>query len=217
MDSPGSARTQVRRIAELQRADRAALDEVLDAGKVAHVSVVDDGQPFVLPMAYVRDGDRILLHGSTGSRLMRLLHDGAPTCATVTLLDGLVFARSAFESSMHYRSAMILGTCSPVPDPLDALRILTDSLLAGRWNEVRPTTAKELAGTHILQLPLHEWSVKVSDGDPEDPPEDRELDIWAGVVPTVTTYGDPRPSGDLRPGVATPPSVRRLTGRPALP
>jgi len=222
VDSTGSDRTRVRRIAELQRFDRAALDEVLDAGKLAHVAVVDDGQPYALPMAYVRDEDRILLHGSTGSRLMRLLHDGAPTCVTVTLLDGLVFARSAFESSMHYRCAMILGVCSPAPDPLDALRIMTDSLLAGRWNEVRPTTSKELAGTHILQLQLDEWSVKISDGDPEDPPEDQELDIWAGVVPTVTTYGDPRPSGDLRPGIATPPSVRRLADRstpnaPALP
>lgn len=210
VDGPSSDRTRVRRIAELQRTDRAALDAVLDAGEVAHVAVVEDGQPFVVPMAYARDGDRLLLHGSTGSRLLRRLAEGAPTCVTVTLLDGLVVARSAFESSMQYRSAMILGVCTPATDPLDALRCFTEALLPGRWSEVRPTTRKELAGTHILQLPLEEWSVKISDGDPEDPVEDQALDIWAGVVPTVTTYGQPRPSADLRPGIPVPASVRRL-------
>jgi uncharacterized protein len=215
MDPAGTERTRITRIPELQRTDRAALDEVLDAGKVAHVAIVDDGQPYAVPMAYARDGDRLLLHGSTASRLLRTLRDGAPTCVTVTLFDGLVFARSAFESSMHYRSAMVLGRCSPVPDPLVALERLTDALLPGRWEEVRPTRSKEVAATHILQLPLDEWSVKVSDGDPEDPPEDQALDIWAGAVPVETTYGDPVPAADLRDGIPVPASVRRLTERQA--
>jgi uncharacterized protein len=203
------SRTEVRRLAEKQRVDRADLDAVLDAGAVAHVAIVDDGQPYAVPMAYVRDGDRLLLHGSTASRLMRTLAEGAPCCATVTHYDGLVLARSAFESSMHYRSAMVLGRCRPVADPLGALERLTDGLLPGRWAEVRPTTRKELAATLVLELPLEEWSVKVSDDDPEDPDEDRALDIWAGVLPARTVYDAPQPAADLRPGIPVPASVTR--------
>ncbi len=208
-------RTRVRRIPEFQVHERAALDAILDAGQVAHVAIVDDGQPYALPMAYARDGDRLLLHGSTGSRLLRHLAAGAPACVTVTLLDGLVYSRSAFESSMHYRCAMVLGALTAVPDPLDALALLTDRLLAGRWQEVRPTTRKELAATSILQLPLDEWSVKISDEDPEDPPEDVALDIWAGSVPITTVYGDPVPAADLRDGIPVPASVQRLRARTA--
>ncbi|HVM21090.1 MAG TPA: pyridoxamine 5'-phosphate oxidase family protein [Egibacteraceae bacterium] len=215
MSGPTSQRTQVNRLRELQQTDRAALDEVLDAGNVAHVAVVDGEQPYALPMAYVRDDDRLLLHGSTGSRLMRLLAEGAPACATVTLYDGLVVARSAFESSMHYRSAMVLGRCQAASDPLDALRCLTDGLLPGRWAEVRPTTGKELAGTLVVELPIDEWSVKVSGDDPEDPPQDVALDIWAGVLPASTVYGAPRPSHDLRAGIPIPPSVRSFLARVA--
>ena len=215
MTQASSERTRIVRLAEYQHTDRAALDAVLDAGRVAHVAVVEADQPFVLPMAYARDGDRLLLHGSTGSRLMRTLREGAPTCATVTLLDGLVFARSAFESSMHYRCAMVLGRCRPVADPVEALRQLTDVLLAGRSEEVRPSRSKELAGTMILELALEEWSVKISDGDPEDPPEDQAGDTWAGTLPLVTRYGEPKAAADLRPGIELPPSVRRLTGRRA--
>lgn len=200
-------RTEVRRLPELARTDRSELDAVLDAGWVAHLAVVDDGQPLVLPLAYVRDGDRLLLHGSTASRLMRTLAAGAATCATVTLVDGLVLARSATESSMHYRSAMVLGQCELVEDREDALRRFTERLVPGRWGEVRPATRKELAGTCVLALPITEWSVKVSDGDPEDPPEDQELEIWAGVVPFELRAGAPRAAADLRPGIPLPPSL----------
>jgi uncharacterized protein len=205
----------VARLPELQRFDRGALETILDEGSVAHVAIVDDGQPLALPMAYVRDGGRLLLHGSTASRLMRLLAEGAPTCVTVTTFDGLVLARSAFESSMHYRSAMMLGRCTPVPDCLEALERFTEALVPGRWREVRPTRAKELAATLVLQLPLDEWSVKVSDGDPEDPREDRQLEIWAGTVPAAVAYGRPRPSADLRPGIGIPPSVEAYLARQA--
>jgi uncharacterized protein len=202
---------QVRRLPEKQRTDRAALDAVLDAGSVAHLAIVDGGQPLAIPMAYVRDGDALLLHGSTASRLLRTLRSGTPTCATVTLLDGLVVARSAFESSMHYRSAMVVGRCEPVDDVEAALRRLTDGLLPGRSAEVRRSRRKELAATMVLRLPIVRWSVKVSDGDPEDPPEDVTGDAWAGVVPLQTVVGAPRPSADLRDGIEVPASVRALT------
>jgi uncharacterized protein len=206
-------RTAVRRLPEKQRQDRVVLDAILDDGVVAHVAIVDDGQPYALPMAYARDGDRLLLHGSTASRLARALADGVPVCVTVTHLDGLVLARSAFESSMHYRSAMVLGRCRLVRDPRAALERLTEALLPGRWSEVREVRDRELAATSVLELPIEEWSVKVSDGDPEDPAEDQALDIWAGVVPIEQRYGAPRPAADLRPGIPAPGSLERLVTR----
>ncbi|MGZ4599102.1 pyridoxamine 5'-phosphate oxidase family protein [Oryzihumus sp.] len=208
--SQPTERTTVRRLPEKAVTDRTALDAVLDGALVAHVAVTEGDQPFVLPMACARDGDRLLLHGSTGSRLMRALASGAPTCATVTLLDGLVYARSAFESSMHYRSATILGRASVVPQEelVDALRVLTEHLLPGRWEHLRPPQRKELAATMVLALPLQEWSVKVGDGPPEDDPADLDADVWAGVLPLRTTAGRPRPAPDLTPGIEVPDHVR---------
>ena len=212
-------RTRVRRLPEKAVTDRAVLDAILDAAMVAHVAVVDDGQPYVLPMACARDRDRLLLHGSTGSRLMRRLATGASTCATVTLLDGLVYARSAFESSMNYRSAMILGTCRALEgeELLAGLRILTEHLLPARWNTLRAPTRKELAATSVLELPLTEWSVKVGDGPPDDDPADLDAPVWAGVVPLGITIGQPIDAPDLR-GVHDPTTVvEQLIGRFARP
>lgn len=205
--TPAGDRTSVRRLPENAVHDVAVLHAVLDAGRVAHVAVVQDGQPFVVPMACARDGDRLLLHGSTGSRLMTVLASGAPTCATVTLLDGLVYARSAFESSMHYRSAMVLGVAHPVPPEraLAALQVLTERLLPGRWAQLRPPTRKELAATMLVELALVEWSVKVSDGPPQDPPEDLDATVWAGVLPLRTVAGAPVDAPDLRSGHVAPP------------
>jgi hypothetical protein len=178
---------------------------VLDAGRVAHVSVRDDdGQPFVIPVAYARDGDSVLFHGSTASRLFRNLAAGAPTCLTVTLLDGLVLARSVFESSMHYRSAMVLG----VPDRrlgddlLAGLEVVSEHLMPGRWADARQPTRKELAQTMLLALPLDEWSLKVSDAPPDDAEDDLDLPVWAGVLPLREVAGQPVPAPDLR---GTPP------------
>ena len=217
-------RTQVRRLSGKAVPDVSVLRAVLDAALVAHVAVVDElGQPFVLPMACARDGDRLLLHGSTASRLMRLLAAGAPTCATVTLLDGLVYARSAFESSMHYRSAMVFGVAAEVPDDevLDAFQVLTEHLLPGRWAELRPPKRKELAATSLVALPLTEWSVKVSDGPPDDPEEDFESSVWAGVLPLALAAGLPQDAPDLLAGRPVPPHVGAtypLVGpRPGLP
>lgn len=212
--SAAQARTRVRRLPDKQRVDRPELFAVLDSATVAHVAVVEEGQPFVLPVAYARDGDRLLLHGSTGSRLFRRLAEGARTCVTVTSYDGLVLARSAFESSMHYRSAMVLGQCHPLPerDKLLGLQRLTEHLLPGRWAEVRPPHAKELAATSLLELPLVEWSVKVSSEPPDDPAEDTVLPIWAGVVPRRWSWGEPVPAPDLPGGVPVPASVRAMSG-----
>jgi nitroimidazol reductase NimA-like FMN-containing flavoprotein (pyridoxamine 5'-phosphate oxidase superfamily) len=191
-------RTRVRRLPENARTQRGDLDAILDEAVMAHVGIVDDGQPYVLPMACARDDDRLLLHGSTGSRLMRTLQTGAPVCVTVTHLDGLVLARSAFHSSMNYRSAMILGTARPVHDDVEALRLLTEHLLPGRWEQVRAPLRRELAATLVLEVPLDEWSVKVGEGPPEDEPEDLDDPVWAGVIPLSVVAGTPIPAPDLR-------------------
>jgi nitroimidazol reductase NimA-like FMN-containing flavoprotein (pyridoxamine 5'-phosphate oxidase superfamily) len=208
-------RTRVRRLPEKQVTDRAVLDAVLDAARVAHVAVVDgEGRPYVLPVAHARDGDRVLFHGSTGSRLFRGLAAGAPTCLTVTLVDGLVAARSTFESSMHYRSAMVLGTATPVADADKprALQVLTDHLMPGRWADARHPNAKELAATLVLALPLDEWSVKVSDGPPDDDESDLDRPVWAGVVPVRAAWGEPVDAPDLRGRHPVPDYVRGWTG-----
>lgn len=202
-------RTRVRRLPDKARTDRRELDEILDAAKVAHVAFVDrTGQPFNLPVGAARDGDRLLLHGSTGSRLFRALAEGARVCVTVTLLDGLVLARSAFESSMHYRSAMVLGSARVVTDKLAALEAMSEQWMPGRWSQLRPPTAKELAATLVLEVPLEEWSVKVSDAPPEDDPADLDAPVWAGVLPLVTTYGEPVPAPDLRGDPPVPEYLR---------
>lgn len=193
-------RTRIRRLPEKGVDDVAVLHAILDAARVGHVAFVDDGSPVNVPTGIARDGDRLLLHGSTGSRLYRRLAEGTEVCVTVTLLDGMVLARSAFESSMHYRSVMVFGTASEVPadGKVDALRVMSEAWLPGRWDTLRPPTTKELAATTVLALPLDEWSVKVSDGPPEDPEEDLDAPVWAGVLPIVTSYGEPVPAPDLR-------------------
>jgi nitroimidazol reductase NimA-like FMN-containing flavoprotein (pyridoxamine 5'-phosphate oxidase superfamily) len=209
--TPDASRTTVRRLPAKQVHDRAALDAVLDAGRVAHVAVHDDeGQPYVVPVAYARHVDAVLFHGSTASRLFRSLAAGAPTCLTVTLVDGLVVARSMFESSMHYRSAMVLGAATALEgdDKLAALEAVSEHLMPGRWSDARPPTTKELAATLMLSLPLDEWSLKVSDGPPDDAADDVALPVWAGVVPLREVYGDPTDAPDLRPGLDVPDYVR---------
>lgn len=191
-------RTRIRRLPEKAATDLAALHAVLDAAKVAHVAFVHDGHPVNLPVACARAGDRLLMHGSTGSRLFRALASGAQVCVTVTLLDGLVLARSAFESSMHYRSATVFGIATEVTDKVGALEAMTEAWMPGRWATLRPPHAKELAATLVVGLPLTEWSVKLSNGDPDDPPEDLDEPVWAGVLPIVATYGTPVPAPDLR-------------------
>ena len=210
----GSDRTRIRRLPDKAVHDRAILDAILDAGFVAHVGIIDHGQPFVLPVGYARRSDEVIVHGSSGSRLFRALADGAPACLTVTLLDGLVYARSAFESSMNYRSAMVLGSARTLTgdDELDALRALSDHLLPGRWEEARQPSKKERAATLTVALPIEEWSVKVSEGGPDDDPEDLKNEpwrsIWAGHVP-ITTRFEPAITDPYVPGGVTVPEYVR--------
>lgn len=206
-----AARTTITRLREKARTDRTDLDELLDSTRVGHFGLTGaDGRPVVIPTVIVRDGDRVLAHGSTGSPWMRELAASAPTCLAVTALDGLVVARSAFESSLHYRSAVLFGECAPV-GPAEreaALDLITEALLPGRTAEIRRPTRRELEATLVLALPISEWSLKVSDGWPDDPAEDVAGTAWAGVVPLVTTYAAPKPAPDLRAGIALPASLR---------
>lgn len=208
-----AARTAITRLREKGSTDRAALDALLDSTFVGHFGIVDEhGRPVVIPSAVVRDGDRVLSHGSTGSRWMRRLAAGAPTCLTVTALDGLVVARSAFESSLHYRSAVIFGACAPIPDGdrERALDLITERLLPGRSVEIRRPTRRELDATLVLEIPIAEWSLKISAEWPEDPAEDIAGTAWAGVVPMTTGYRPALAAPDLRDGIAVPPSVTAL-------
>ena len=207
-------RTQLTRLREKGSSDRAALNSLLDSCILGHFGMAaDDGHPVVVPTAIVRDGDTVLAHGSTGSRWMRRLASGTPTCLAVTALDGVVVARSAFESSLHYRSAVLFGSCTVASDSVDkerALDLITERLIPGRSAEIRRPRSGELAATLVLVLPIVEWSLKVSDGWPEDPDDDIAGDAWAGVVPRLTSYGEALPAPDLRGGIPVPPSVHNL-------
>jgi nitroimidazol reductase NimA-like FMN-containing flavoprotein (pyridoxamine 5'-phosphate oxidase superfamily) len=207
-------RTTPTRMPEKASDDRAELDRLLDQVVLAHVGLVVDGEPVVLPTAVARDGDRLLVHGSTGSGWLRRLADGAPACVTVTSVDAVVVARSAFESSYRYRSAAVFGRFARVEgeQKARALDVLVDRLVPGRPAEVRASTSRELAATLVLALPLSVWSLRVSDGWPEDEEEDVAGSAWAGVVPLRTSYGAPVPAPDLRDGIEVPASVRALTG-----
>ena len=167
--------------------DRATLDRLLDTIHIGHFAIIaDDGHPVVLPTAVVRDGDRVLAHGSTGSRWLRRLAAGAPACLAVTAFDALVVARSAFESSMRYRSAVLFGQCQAITEPdakRRALEVITDALIPGRSAEVRASTARELAAVLVLALPIAEWSLKVSKGWPDDPPGDVAGPAWPACCP----------------------------------
>lgn len=214
LPAPGStARTRVRRLPEKAVADRHTAYAILDAGLVAHVAVVTDGQPYVVPVGYARVGDEVIFHGSSASRLFKTLSTGTPTCLTVTLLDGLVLARSLFESSMHYRTVMVLGTCRQLEgeEEVQALLDLSERLMPGRTSEARHPEPQELKATITLALPLDEISVKVGDGPPDDVDSDL-VDpvysrIWAGHVPITESFGEPV-ADDLAAGIPLPDYVR---------
>jgi uncharacterized protein len=204
-------RVRVRRLHERGRYDREAIDEVLDAGLVAHLGFVSEGQPFVIPTLQARVGDEVYVHGSAASRTLRELRGGVPACLTVTLLDGIVLARSVFEHSMNYRSVVVLGMATPVDDSeekLVALEAFTEKLLPGRWAEARSPTAKELRAKSVMRLPLDEASAKIRDGGPDDGDSpDAQLDVWAGHLPLVVQALTPVPDPSLRPGIPVPPGL----------
>jgi nitroimidazol reductase NimA-like FMN-containing flavoprotein (pyridoxamine 5'-phosphate oxidase superfamily) len=201
-------RTTVRRLAERGRYDRETVHGILDEGLVCHVGFVADGQPYVIPTLYARDGDTLYFHGSTGSRTMRTLARGAEVCLTVTLVDGLVLARSVFHHSANYRSVVVLGRARPVEDPGEkdrVLRLLVEHVVPGRGADARGPSAKELAATAVLALPLDEVSAKVRSGPAADEEEDYDLPVWAGVLPLGLQPAAPVADPRLLPGL-TPPA-----------
>jgi uncharacterized protein len=214
MSTPApTPRVRVRRGAQRAVYDRRSVYEILDAGMVCHLGYVVDGQPYVIPTLYGRDGDRLVLHGSSASRALRT-GSTAPMCVTVTHLDGLVLARSLFNHSANYRSAVVIGQAEAITDASEkvhALRVLTDHLIPRRWDEARAPNDKELRATMVLQLDLTECSAKVRTGPPEDHDEDLGLDVWAGELPLELIVHPPRADPDLPPGIDTPSSVRGWT------
>jgi uncharacterized protein len=209
LPKPGQTeRTTLNRLKKRSVEDRDQMYEILDSTILCHVGYVENGQPFVLPYAFTRDGDRILIHGSSGARFMRELAKGVPTCVTVTKLDGMVVARTTFDSSMNYRSVVILGAAEEItgPEKNELLEKVSNGLLPGRVSEVRTSTAKELAATTLLSLSLEEASVKVRTGMPEDG-EGSGTGVWSGVIPVRLVADEPIAGDEESAGLEIPPSV----------
>ena len=202
-------RTSLRRLPERARYDPETVHSILDEGFICHVAFVLDGQPYALPTGYARIGETLYLHGSTGSRLG--LRPGMDVCVTVTLLDGIVLARSAFHHSFQYRSVMVLGRTELVTDPAEkdaALTALVEHFMPGRSADARAGSRRELASTAVLAVPLEEVSAKVRTGDPKDDEEDYALPVWAGILPLAIVPGEPIPDSRLDPTVPMPSYVK---------
>ena len=203
-------RTRVRRLPQRGAYDAATIHGILDAAFMAHVGFITDGQPFVIPTLYGRKGDTLYLHGSPGSRMLREGDKGIPLCVTVTLVDALVLARSAFHHSMNYRSVVAFGTARLVSDAaakLAALRCISEQVLAGRWEEVRAPSEKELKATAVLEFAIEEASAKVRTGFPVDDEEDYALPVWAGILPLPVVAHEPVADPRLREGIGVGKSV----------
>lgn len=212
-------RARVRQMPTRGSYEASAIHKILDAGFLAHVGFVVDGQPFVIPTLYARVGDRIYMHGSTASRLVRELATGIAACLTVTLVDGFVLARSAFHHSINYRSVVAFGTARSIQDmehKARALQSISEHVVRGRWNEVRKPTQRELQTTAVLEFSIEEASAKVRTGPALDDEEDYDLPVWAGVIPAALRLGCPVPDGRLREGIDLPESVRAFVGEKEL-
>jgi nitroimidazol reductase NimA-like FMN-containing flavoprotein (pyridoxamine 5'-phosphate oxidase superfamily) len=209
-----TSRTRVVREAERAVYDREAAYRILDEGFLCHVGFVAEGQPFVIPTSYGRKDASLYIHGSAASRMLRQMKDGVPVCVTVTLLDGLVFARSIFNHSMNYRSVVILGKATLVDDPkekLEALRLLSEHILPGRWADSRQPNERELKATSVLRLPIEEFSAKVRQGPVVDDEEDYSFPTWAGVVPLEVKAGAPIDDTRLDAKIGVPAYVRQYS------
>jgi hypothetical protein len=207
--------TTVSRLAEKQSTSRAELDDLLDRTPLATIAFVRDGHPVALPIGFARIADDVVIHGSTGSPWLRQLADGAPAAVSVTTLDGVMVARSGFESSFHFRSAVLFGTFDEIDDDkVRYLETLTDTFIPGRVAELRASNRKEIAATLVLRMPItaENWSLKIGAGWPEDPEEDVAAGGWAGVVPLTTVYGEPQRSPDCDENIPVPASVRQMSG-----
>jgi nitroimidazol reductase NimA-like FMN-containing flavoprotein (pyridoxamine 5'-phosphate oxidase superfamily) len=208
-------RTTVRRLPARGSYDRALIHSILDEAPVCHVGFVVDGRPFVIPTLHVRVGDRLYMHGSPGSRMLKAMAAGIEVCITVTLVDGLVLARSAFHHSMNYRSVVVFGVAQAVDDSEEKTRVLhalSEHLVPGRWRDIRGPAPGELKATSVLSLPIDEASAKVRTGPPLDDEEDYALPAWAGVVPLSLKAGEPVPCPRLAPGIDLPSYARSYPG-----
>jgi nitroimidazol reductase NimA-like FMN-containing flavoprotein (pyridoxamine 5'-phosphate oxidase superfamily) len=209
-----TGRTQVKRLPKRGKYDAETVYGILDSGFVCHVGFSVDGQPYVIPTNYGRAGKMLYLHGSAASRMLRTLSEGVPVCVTVTHVDGLVLARSAFHHSVNYRSVVILGTARLVEDPtekMEVLRIFTEHVMKGRWDDVRQPTEQELKATTVLALPLEEVSAKVRTGGPLDDEADYALPVWAGVLPLETVVKAPEPDALRKNDPALPEYVKNYS------
>jgi hypothetical protein len=216
MSQPFTPTPRTRLVREADRAvyDREAAYRILDEGFLCHVGFVADGQPFVIPTSYGRTGDNLYIHGSAASRMLRQMKDGVPVCITVTLLDGLVLARSIFNHSMNYRSVVVLGKATLVDDSkekIDALRLLSEHIIPGRWADSRQPNERELKATSILRVPIEEFSAKVRRGPVVDDEEDYSFPTWAGVVPLEMKTGTPIDDSRLLPGQTAPAYARQYS------
>ncbi|HEY7097270.1 MAG TPA: pyridoxamine 5'-phosphate oxidase family protein [Terriglobales bacterium] len=210
MSSTPTARTRVVREPHRGSYDRETAYKILDEGFICHVGFVLDGQPFVIPTGYGRAGDNLYIHGSAASRMLRSLDQGVAVCVTVTLLDGLVLARSIFNHSMNYRSVVVLGTATAVKDQaekLESLRLLSEHIIPGRWVESRQPNERELKATSVLRLPIEEFSCKVRQGPAIDDEEDMSFPVWAGVIPLSTVAGEPIRDAQLDATISVPAYV----------
>ena len=215
MSEPQSARSTVKRKPQRAAYDRATIDRILDEGLICHVGFSDNGQTFVLPTIHVRFGDKVYLHGSPASRLLQALAKGAEACLTVTLVDGMVLARSAMHHSMNYRSVVLFGTASVVEDEAEKLAVLqalTDHLIPGRWADVRIPTEQELRQTFVLAIPICEASAKVRTGPPLDDEPDFDLPIWAGVIPLQLSPAEAIADPKLQPSIPPPSYAMNYPG-----
>lgn len=209
---PASDRVRLRRKRERGSHERAVVDAILDEALIAHLGIVDEhGQPFVIPTLHARSGDLVYLHGSPAGRTLRALTAGAPACLTVSLIDGLVLARSAMHHSANYRSVMLLGRATSIErsaEKLAALEAIIEHIVPGRWADVREPNEKELKATSVLAFPIDEASAKIRNGPPLDDEEDYALPTWAGVIPLASAAGNPEPDPRLQADVALPDYVR---------
>jgi len=208
-------RTTIKRLPARGAYDRAVVHQILDEGLICHLGFVVDGQPFVIPTIYVRVGEQLYVHGSPASRMLCTLEQGVPACVTVTHVDGLVLARSAFHHSMNYRSVVVLGTATVVNDAekkFEVLHSLADHLIRGRWQEIRHPSPLELRKTLVLAIPLEEASAKIRVGPPLDEEEDYELSVWAGVLPFKVTAFEPVPDARLSSEIAVPRYASEYAG-----
>ena len=204
-------RTKLKRLPKRGHFDRETVYGILDEGFICHVGFAPEGQPFVIPTGYARDGDRLYLHGSQASRMLRTLSTGVDVCVTVTIIDGLVLARSAFHHSMNYRSVVIFGRATLIEDAeekMAALFALSEHIIRGRWADVREPTEQEMKQTTVLSLPLMEASAKIRTGPPLDDEEDYGMDVWAGVVPLRLSAGEPIADPRLPEGIPVPVYAR---------